>query len=152
MRSINLLVVIFLIAANSVVSQNHHVKIEGQIIGYDGLSPVRYYLSNGNYFRNPMFIQPDSLGRFVIQRDINQPNFFFFHFRNKNEKEIFYECRLIVQPGKNYSFICEPQKYNDVMIPHSPDIYSWNIQDGDHPGFFTIDLGQMYYNMFDNGT
>ncbi|MBW6536240.1 MAG: TlpA family protein disulfide reductase [Mariniphaga sp.] len=152
MRSINLLVVIFLIAVNNVVSQNHHVKIEGQIIGYDGLSPVRYYLSNGNYFRNPMFIQPDSLGRFVIQRDINRPKFFFFHFRNKNEKEIFYECRLILQPGKNYSFICEPQKYNDVIIPHSPDIYSWNIQDGDQPGFYKIDLGQMYYNMFDNGT
>jgi len=152
MRRLYLLIFFFLMLINIVISQNHHVRIEGQIIDYDGFSPVRYYLSNGNYFRNPMFIQPDSLGRFVIYKEINRLKFFFLHFRNKNEKEFYYECRLIVQPGENYSFICKPQKYNDAMILYSPDIYSWNIQKGDQPDFYKIDSGQMYYNMFDNGT
>lgn len=133
-------------------SQKHNVRIEIQLIGYDGFSPFEYSISNDNNNKNYSFIKPDSSGRIVILRKIDSAKFFRFHVRTKNEERTFYESRLILQPNNNYSIICKSHKYDDYNVPYSPDIYSWKMQDGDQLTNYKMDLGQMYYNLFDNGT
>jgi len=152
MKRITLVLIIFLISTLNTWSQENNVKIEIQLIGYDGFSPFEYSISDGNYYNNYKTIKPDSTGRIIILRNIDSTKFFRFHFRNLDEKEAFYECRLILQPDNNYSIICKSHKYNDYNVPYSPDIYSWEMQSGDQLIDYKMDMGQMYYNLFDNGT
>ncbi len=152
MKKIVLIIFTFLITTLLVWGQDNNIRIEIQIIGYDGFSPFEYSISDGNYYRNYNSVQPDISGRIVIQRKINSTKFFQFYFQNKNEKRTGYSCRLVLQPGNNYSVICKKQKTDDYNIPYSPDIFSWKMQKGDRQTFYKMDMGQVYYNLFDNAT
>ncbi len=152
MKKLTLILIISLISISFGWSQNHYVRIEIQLIGYDGISPFKYSISNSNNVRNYNTIKPDSLGRIVILKNIDSTKFFGFHYRNKDEKSEFYEARLILQPGNKYSIICKSHKYADYNVPYSPDIFSWKIDNGDQLINYRMDMGQVYYNLFDNGT
>ena len=152
MKKLILIVIIFLATVSYSWCQDYNVRIEIQLIGYDGFSPFRYSISNLNNVRNYITIKPDNSGRIVIQKNIDSNKFFFFHHRNQNEKSEFYEGRLILQPGNNYSIICKSHKYDDYNVPYSPDIFSWKIDNGDQLTNYRMDMGQVYYNLFDNGT
>ncbi len=150
MKTITLILISFLLATSYLWAQGNNVRIEGQIIGYDGFSTLYYSLSSGNYYLERQAIKPDSLGRFVISESIDNTKFFRFHYRNANEKDIFYACRLIVQPDKNYYIICK--SHEDFKTRYSPDIYSLRKQDSDQQTFFKMDFAQMNYNLVDDGT
>jgi len=152
MKSIILTSIILLSITFSSSSQKYNVKIEGQIIGYDGFSELFYSISDGNYYRHRYSTQPDSLGRFTILKSIKNIKYFHFYYRNKNQKDISYSCRLVLQPNTNYAIIAKGQKRTDYMIPYSPDIYSWNNISNDHRTFYKMDYGQIYFNLADNGT
>jgi len=152
MKHILLIISIIFTTIDSGYCQNNNVRIDIQLIGYDGFSPLEYSISDGNYYRNYSMVQPDSLGRIVIQKKINSTKFFKFYFENANEERIDYRCRLVLQPNNNYSVICKSHKTDDYKIPYSPDIYSWKMQKGDQPTFYKMDMGQIYYNLFDNAT
>lgn len=141
-----------LIISSNLWSQDYNVRIEGQIIGYDGFSELQYSIENGNYSRQYYTIQPDTSGRFVILKTIDRTKFFQFFYRNKNERNIYHNCRLIIQPNSNYSIISEGGNYSNWKTPYSPDIYTWNNFVNDRQTFFKRDYGQMYYNLIDNGT
>ncbi len=141
-----------MVSTSFVWSQENNVRIEIQLIGYDGFSPFKYSISNGNYYNNYSSVKPDRSGRIVILEKIDSTKFFWFHYRNKDDKRNFYECRLILQPDNNYSIICKSHKYDDYNVPYSPDIYSWKMHNGDQQTSYKMDMGQMYYNLFDNGT
>ncbi|RIH62718.1 hypothetical protein D1164_23485 [Mariniphaga sediminis] len=152
MKRIIFILITFWVSTSYIWSQEHNVRIEIQLIGYDGFSPFKYSISNGNYYNNYSSIKPDSSGLIVILKKIDSIKFFHFHFRNKNEERTFYECRLILQPDNNYSIICKSHEYDDSEIPYSPDIFSWKMDNGDQLSNYKMDLGQMYYNLFDNAT
>ncbi|HYQ56703.1 MAG TPA: TlpA family protein disulfide reductase [Draconibacterium sp.] len=152
MKRIILILITFLVSTSYIWSQEHNVRIEIQLVGYDGFSPFKYSISDGNYFNNYSDIKPDSSGRVVLLKKIDSTKFFHFHFRNSNEQRTFYECRLVLEPDNSYSIICKSHKYDDYNVPYSPDIYSWKIQNGDQPTHYKMNMGQMYYNLFDNAT
>ena len=85
-------------------------------------------------------------------KSIKNIKYFHFYYRNKNQKDISYSCRLVLQPNTNYAIIAKGQKRTDYMIPYSPDIYSWNNISNDHRTFYKMDYGQIYFNLADNGT
>ncbi|MBC8004082.1 MAG: TlpA family protein disulfide reductase [Verrucomicrobia bacterium] len=128
------------------------MKIEGQIIGYDGKSEISYSLSSVNLSHDYFTVKPDSLGRFTILKTISETKFFRLIYLNRNNGLIRYECKLVVQPNKNYSFISRGQKEENWQVHHSPDIYSWEKANDQSNTFYNIDIGQMYFNKIDNST
>jgi thiol-disulfide isomerase/thioredoxin len=143
-----LTLIIFLTLFNA-RAQNYHVRIDGQIIGYDGVSEVRYTLSPSNLSYQYDTVKPDSSGRFTIYKIINGTQFFSLIC---NTKDLHHTCKLIVQPGHDYSFVSKGEKQSDWWAHYSPDIYSWRKNDLESGTFYSIDFGQMYYNRIDNGT
>lgn len=133
-------------------SQNYNVRIDGQIIDYDGKSEMTYTLSSVNISHNYFTVKPDSLGRFTILKTINGTKFFRLIYLGRNNGLIRYECKLVVQPNKNYSFISRGQKQEDWGIHSSPDIYSWEKANDNSNTFYNMDFGQMYFNKIDNST
>jgi len=130
-------------------SQNYNVRIDGQIIGYDKTSEISYTLSSVNFSHDYFTLKPDSLGRFTILKTIHGAKFFRVIYRNKG---IRHECKLVVQPNRNYSFISKGEKEENWQIQSSPDIYSWERANDKSNTFYSMDLGQMYFNKIDNST
>lgn len=133
------------------LSQTYNVRIEGHIIGYDGVSEITYSLSPFNLISNQKTVKPDSTGRFTLVDRINQTSFFFFHIGNKKDNDIYHSGRLIIEPNSNYSIVSEGARFSEWSIPHSPDIYTWDDSVPDNPVYFRMDMGQMYYNILDKG-
>ena len=130
-------------------SQNYNVRIDGQIIGYDGYSELYYWLSSSNLSFESIKVKPDNLGRFTILKEILETKFFNIFYNNNG---VYHACKLIVQPNNNYSFVSKGQKEADWMLHSSPDIYSWKKTNDNSINFYNLDIGQMYYNAIDNGT
>lgn len=130
-------------------SQNYNVRIDGQIIGFDKTSAIYYTLSSVNLSHDYNTVKPDSLGKFTILKTVNGTKFFRIYYRNNG---IQHECKLIVQPNKNYSFISKGKKEEDWRVHSSPDIYSWEKERDNFSTFYSMDFGQMHYNKIDNGT
>lgn len=145
---------IFILFLVSLLSnaQSNAVIIEGQIIGYNGKSTIKYSLKDYYGGMYNYTVKPDSMGRFIIQKDIAKTQFFTLIYKNKDYTR--HTCRLIVKPGEHYSFISEglydPQ--NNSMEHYTPDIYNIKAQSNDNDLFYRLDKGQMYYNLIDNGT
>lgn len=133
------------------MAQTGEVIIEGQIIGYDGESIIKYSLKDyyGGFLNYTA--KPDSLGRFTIEKDISGTEFFVMIYRNE---DTWHSCRLILKPGQHYSFISRGQyDYKNMSLEHyTPDIYIVNDGLNDKESFYRLDRGQMYYNLIDNGT
>ncbi|MGF1587478.1 MAG: TlpA family protein disulfide reductase [Bacteroidales bacterium] len=148
MQKISKILFLFILSTLSLTSQTYNVRIEGHIIGYDGVSEAVYTISPYNLISDHKKVQPDSTGRFTILERINTTHFFYFHQHNKDENEIHHSFKLIVEPNSNYSIVSEGAKSEDWQIPYSPDIYSWDDSASEQPEYFRLDLGQMYYNAF----
>lgn len=144
--------VLFILIPLLLNAQSNDVIIEGQIIGYDGKSIIKYSLKDYYGGMYNYTVKPDSMGRFIIQKDINKTEFFALNYKNKDT--IWHTCRLIVKPGQYYSFISEGQydPESKSMEHYTPDIYNINAQSNDKDSFYRLDKGQMYYNLIDNGT
>jgi len=125
------------------------MTIEGQIVGYNKQLTLHYALDN--YFEegNIATIKTDSLGRFKIQKKINKTAFFVMYF---NSQGMTHTCRLIVQPGNYYSFISKGIDENEYKINYTPDIYSHQMINDNSVSYFKLDLGQMLFNLIDDGT
>ena len=144
-----------LITSNILCAQNQNVRIDGQIIGYDGKTPVYYTLSDANRSTDYQPIQLDLSGRFTILKSIDKTKFFRIYYRNKEVNTIQHQCRLIVQPNKNYSIVSKGQSMKDQDYwkrSYSPDIFSVDNKNTDIERFAQYDIGQMYYNLIDNST
>ena len=126
--------------------QGGTVIIEGQILGYDSVKTIEYFLSE--YYELGTFtrIKPDSQGKFIIKREIPKTSFFSLIYL---QDDTYHSCKLIVEPGSYYSFISSGRNKNDLRH-HTPDIYSlYTIENN---AYLKRDLGQMYYNLIDNNT
>lgn len=143
-----ILLVLFIEHSN-INAQEYNVRIDGQIIGYDGTSTLNYTLSSVNFSHQYLSVKPDSSGRFTILRNLNSIKFFHLYYRNEG---VMHRCKLIVEPGKKYSFISRGKQEKDWATHYTPDIYSWDIKNSDSFFNYSIDIGQMYYNLIDNGT
>lgn len=142
------LIPVLLLVCFSSLSQSFNVRIDGQIIGYDGSSEIIYTFSSS--YLTPVYfkIKPDSAGRFTILKNIITPKFFdLIYIKNG----IRHECKLFVQPNQNYSFISKGEKLGDWLVYSSPDIYSY-IQKGDNSvASYQKSYGQMHFNTISNG-
>lgn len=131
------------------IAQDNSVIIEGQIIGYKGTKPLKYSISPHFGMGHKALITTDSLGRFAIKHSLDSTEFFTMTFWEGN---IIHTCRLILEPGKHYSFISEGRDIENWAEQYSPEIYQW-INSGDISKSYSImDKGQMLFNMIDNGT
>ncbi|MBN2805757.1 MAG: hypothetical protein JXR22_03785, partial [Prolixibacteraceae bacterium] len=149
-----LLFFIFMISFK-LMGQTKQVRIDVHLLGYDGHSAFQYYFEKGNYLRNPKSVYPDRNGRITINSSIDSIHFFWFSYRNQNDKEHFYECKLIVEPGKHYSIISSGAKWTWPKPENcfsSPDIYTYSLEKSDQQTMLSLDYSQMYYNMFDDNT
>lgn len=151
MRSLKALFILLalLIFHNDINAQDYNVRIDGQIIGYDGISILNYTLSPVNFSHQVFTVKPDSLGRFSILKKMDSIKFFHLYYRNKG---VAHQCKLIVEPGKSYSIISRGKPEKDWENHYTPDIYSWDNKNTDSFIRYSIDNGQMYYNLIDNGT
>ena len=116
-----------LITSHILCAQDQNVRIDGQIIGYDGKTIVYYTLSDVNTSTDYQPIQLDSSGRFTVLKLIDKTKFFRIYYRNKEVDTIQHQCRLIVQPNKNYSIVSQGQSMKEKDYwkrPYSPDIFS----------------------------
>ncbi len=138
-----------LINLNDINAQDYNVRIDGQIIGYDGTSVLNYTLSSVNFSHQVFTVKPDSLGRFTILKKLDSIKFFHLYYRNKGLE---HRCKLIVEPDKSYSIISQGNPEKDWAIHYTPDIYSWDHKNTDSFIRCSMDNGQMYYNLIDNGT
>lgn len=160
---------IITVLQTSLFAQEYNVRIEGHIIGYDGKSELNYGFSTLNYhipYDGIEKIKPDSTGRFTILKQINETKFFTLIYSNKQIDTIRHECLLIVQPNKSYSIISQGRSTKEeqnmsgsyskdksyVIKPHTPDIFSLNNTIPENSLSLNMDIGQMYYNLIDNGT
>ena len=142
---------IILFLNGALLSQTYNVRIEGHIIGYDGVSELTYSLSPYNLLNDRKKVKPDSTGRFTILDRINQTRFFHFYIHDINDSDVYHSGRLIIEPNNNYSIVSEGARSSEWSIPHSPDIYTWEDSVPDHPVYLRMDMRQMYYNIFDKG-
>ncbi len=150
-RSFIIALLLLLAGAKGLFAQQYNVTIEGQIIGYDGVSELAYYFSPENHHRHRLKVQPDSNGHFVIRKNIDRTHFFWFYYQNEGERDIYHRCALIVHPGMNYIFVSPGAQHGDWKNYYTPDIYSWSAQAGDLPKSVNLDKGQMKFNLLDNG-
>ena len=136
-----------------IFAQDKSVIIEGQILGYDSEKPIYYSISDSYGGMNRSTIKPDSLGKFVIKKEINELSFFTFTCRSSGKS---HSCRLILNPGSHYSFISEGLdsilRADNWTMSYTPDIYNLNISGDKNTSFYKLDRAQMYYNLIDNGT
>lgn len=149
-----LLFFIFMISFK-LMGQTKQVRIDVHLLGYDGYSAFQYYFENGNYLRNPTIIYPDRNGKATINVSIDSIHYFWFSFRNQGDKDHYYECKLIVEPGKHYSIISNGAKWTWPKPENyfsSPDIYTYSLERSDQQTMLSLDYCQMYYNMFDDNT
>lgn len=150
-RNAIILLLLILMAGKDLLAQNYNVIIEGQILGYDGVSGLNYHFSPDNQHRHRQYVQPDSHGHFVIRKNIDRTHFFWFYYQNQGESEIYHRCALIVHPGMNYLILSQGAPFGDWKNYYTPDIYSWSAQTGDLPNSINLDQGQMMFNLLDNG-
>jgi len=154
MRNAFFLLSCMLFTSHILCAQDYNVRIDGQIIGYDGKTIVCYTLSDVNPSSDYQPIRLDRSGRFSILKSINKTKFFRIYYRNKVDS-IQHSCRLIVQPNKNYSIVSQGQSTKDKNYwerPYSPDIFSIDYKNTDNKKIAQYDKGQMDYNMIDNCT
>ena len=136
-----------------IIAQDKSVIVEGQILGYDSDKSIYYSISDSYGGINSSTIKPDSLGRFVIKKEIDELSFFTFTCRTSGK---LHSCRLILNPGSHYSFISEG--LDSIVIAdnwtmgYTPDIYNLNTSGDKNTSFYMLDRAQMYYNLIDNGT
>jgi len=142
-----LLVVILLFSVVG-LSQNN-VRIDGQIIGYDGSKKVLYGISPVYGPPHDKSIKPDSLGRFSIFTQVKETMFFSMHY---SQSQIRHSCRLILKPDTYYSFVSEGFESKNWNTYYSPEIYSLKINPSEKNPYYSVDYGQIYYNKIDNGT
>ena len=136
----------------STVAQEGEVIIEGQIIGYKNSKPVKYTISPHFGFGNNASVHPDSLGRFRIAHSLDDTEYFFMYF---SEGQTVHTCKLILQPGKHYSFISEGQdKSSDRYweTHYSPEIFQIDNRNDFNKLRSVIDKGNILFNLIDNGT
>lgn len=152
-----LLITFFPFVIQALWCQEYNIRIEGQLIGYDGVSELHYSFSGANYGHATHSVKPDSSGRFTLNKRIRNTKFFRYHLINKNDRHIHHKCALIVQPGSNYLIISRGQDRSewktieDYKEPYSPDIYTWEVMDSEAGHYLRKDYGQIYYNKIDNG-
>ncbi len=150
-----ILLVFLLLGFFRAYAQNANVRIDIQILDYDGVSEFQYYLERGNHSRNATKVQPDENGRISIQESIDGVRYLFFYYQNDNENDVFHRCKLVVEPNNHYTIISKgtshdwPDSRNEL---YSPDIYSWDYNKNDFGHSLKMNYSQMYYNMFDNDT
>ncbi len=149
MRTIIVILLSHLLSSSVVLSQSNIIRIDGQIIGYQGADNIHYGISPTWGIGHTNYIKPDSLGRFTITKSITDTEFFYMYY---SDKGITHTCRLILEPGGYYSFISKGHDSKDWKTHYTPDIYSWEKADDDPLAFFKIHPGQMYFNLIDNGT
>jgi len=154
MRNTFFLLSFMLFTTHILCAQDYNVRIDGQIIGYDGKTIIYYTLSDLNTSTDPRPVPVDRSGRFTILKSINKTKFFFIGYRNEVDS-IEHSCRLIVQPNKFYSIVSQGQSMKDKNYwerPYSPDIFSIDYKNTDNKKIAQYDKGQMEYNLIDNCT
>lgn len=142
------LLLLIILSSLTVWSQNN-VRIDGQIIGYDGSKEVLYGISPVYGSPHDKSIKPDSLGRFTIFTSVKKTMFFSMHY---SQRGIRHSCRLILKPDTYYSFVSEGFESKNWNKYYSPEIYSLRINPGEKNPYYSVDYGQIYYNKIDNGT
>jgi thiol-disulfide isomerase/thioredoxin len=142
------LLLLITLSSLTVWSQNN-VRIDGQIIGYDGSKEVLYGISPVYGPPHDKSIKPDSLGRFTIITSIKETMFFSLHY---SQGGISHSCRLILKPDTYYSFVSEGFESKNWNKYYSPEIYSLRINPDEKNPYYSVDYGQIYYNKIDNGT
>jgi len=148
MHTKTFLLVVTLLSSVVGLSQNN-VRIEGQIIGYDGSEEVLYGIFPFYGPPHDKSIIPDSLGRFTIFTSVKETMFFSMHYFQGG---IRHSCRLILKPDTYYSFVSEGYQSKNWNTYYSPEIYSLRINPGEKNPYYSVDYGQIYYNKIDNGT
>lgn len=126
--------------------QKDKVTIEGQILGYRGNRPIGYSINDFYQIDDFKRVKPDSLGRFVIEAEIQGLSFFSMIYIQDNK---YHSCKLIIEPGSHYSFISEGRERKKIKLS-TPDIYT--LYKRENYSYFKRDLGQMYFNLIDNNT
>ena len=149
MKKALFILLVLLMNLGSINAQDDNVRIDGQIIGYDGTSVLNYTLSPVNFSHQIFSVKPDSLGRFTVSKKLDSIHFFHLYYRNRG---MVHQCKLIVEPDKSYSIISRGNPEKDWANHYTPDIYSWDNKNTDSFIRYSIDHGQMYYNLIDNGT
>ncbi|MFO8235186.1 MAG: thioredoxin-like domain-containing protein [Bacteroidales bacterium] len=148
-----LIILILSLFSSIIFAQDKTVIIEGQILGYNSEKPIYYSISDSYGGMNRSTIMPDSLGKFVIKKEIDELSFFTFTCRSNGKS---HSCRLILNPGSHYSFISEGLdsilRADNWTMSYTPDIYNLNISGDINTSFYKLDRAQMYYNLIDNGT
>ena len=86
MKKYLLIVFILSLTGSDIYAQSYNVRIDVQIIGYDGTSEFKYYLNTNNFHRNPQIVKPDKNGRFTVSVKIEGINYFWFYFRNEGDR------------------------------------------------------------------
>jgi len=142
------LLLLIVLLSFTVWSQNN-VRIDGQIIGYDGSKEVLYGIFPFYGPPHDKNIKPDSLGRFTIFTSVKETMFFSMHY---SQGGIRHSCRLILKPDTYYSFVSEGFESKNWNTYYSPEIYSLRINSGEKNPYYSVDYGQIYYNKIDNGT
>ncbi len=133
--------------STTLVGQKNNVIIEGKIIGYDGKKDVKYSIGSVSNGMDIKSVKPDSLGRFVITKYIDEPQFFNFYGTFNGKYHI---CKMVLRPNNHYSFISEGQVDADWKIPYSPDIYYLEQNSDDGRKIYKYDQGQVAYNKIQN--
>ncbi len=149
MRLPIILNIILLVQSTIVLSQTNNVRIDGQILGYDGTKKVNYGISPVFGSGNNGSLQPDSLGRFTILKSINETEFFFMYYSKNN---VTHTCKLILKPGNYYSFISEGDSFKKWNTHYAPTIYRYEKTNDNDITYFAMDMGSVYLNLIDNGT
>lgn len=139
--------IIFSIAMG--MGQKPNVTIVGHILGYNGKSKVYYSISPYPNSFNSEFVYPDSTGQFVINKFITATHFFGMYYSQDGTD---HSCRLILRPNNYYKFNSagyQPDEINQDTY-YSPEIFKLNyrVEGG---SYFKTDVGQMYFNLIDNG-
>jgi thiol-disulfide isomerase/thioredoxin len=169
MRQLSAIIAFVIGLSTSLSAQDFNVKIEGVIIGYDGQSEVNYTFSSlncGMPYDGVFKMKPDESGYFRIFKWVDDVRYFHFYYQNKQADSIEHSASLLVQPNKSYSIISEGRCTKDVkemdgpyskdksyvIKPYSPEIFSLNNNETDKGIALHMDIGQMCYNLIDNGT